>query len=110
MLENKLFINEDERRCLIEWLDDTDVCSLKALTMKSDGIVGKHYHKNKDEYFLLLTGTAKKVIIGTEEYTNVSAPFKWVVPKNTYHSFDLEGGSILLSAATKPFTPGDDYV
>jgi len=110
MLNNNIFIDEDERRCFIEWIEDTEVCSLKALIMKSDAIVGNHSHKKKDEYFLLLTGTAKKVIIGKEEYTNVNAPFKWVVPRNTYHSFDLESGSILLSAATKPFEPDDDYV
>jgi len=110
MLDSELFINEDERRCFIEWVEDTEVCSLKALIMKSDAIVGEHYHKKKDEYFLLLTGTAKKVIIGSEEYININAPYKWVVPKNTSHLFDLEKGSILLSAATKPFDHADDYV
>ena len=110
MLNNNIFIDEDERRCFIEWIEDADVCSLKVLIMKSDAIVGKHYHKKKDEHFLLLTGTAKKVIIGSEEYTNISAPYKWVAPKNTYHSFDLINGSILLSAATKPFDSVDDYV
>jgi len=110
MSNNDFLINEDERRCLIEWIDSTQVCSLKALIMKSDNVVGKHYHKKKDEYFLLLSGTANKVVIGMEEYTNIKAPFKWVVLKNTFHSFDLENGSILLSAATKPFEPGDDFV
>jgi len=110
MTSKDFFVHEDERRLFIEWIEDTQVSSLKVLIMKSDNVVGNHYHKKKDEYFFLLSGTAKKVVIGMEEYNNISAPFKWVVPKNTPHSFDLINGSILLSAATKPFEPGDDYV
>jgi len=110
MSNNDFFVHEDERRLFIEWIENTEVCSLKALIMKSNKIVGRHYHKKKEEYFFLLSGTANKVVIGPQEYTNIIAPFKWVVPKNTYHSFDLAIDSILLAATTKPFDPGDDYV
>ena len=77
--------------------------------MKSNNVVGGHYHKKKDEIFFLIQGTANKVIIGTDEQVNINAPFKWKVSSNVYHLFDLQKGSILLCASTTAFDPNDDF-
>ncbi len=107
---DNFIVNEDERRCLTEWVSDATIRSLKSIVMKQDGTVGNHYHKLKDEIFFLLAGFARHVVIGSEEYSEIKSPYKWTVPRGTYHSFELTEGSILLSAASLPFDPGDDYV
>jgi len=103
-----MFIHDDNRRKLIEWIDDIPFRSAKVVIAKSDERIGHHYHNKKDEVFLLLEGKAKKVIIGDEEEYNISAPKRWYVPKGTYHSFELKKGSILLGVATEPFDPEDE--
>ena len=52
-----MFKHEDTRRTLIEWASG-DFKIAKAVTAKTDCVVGDHYHRNKDEHFLLLSGVA----------------------------------------------------
>lgn len=108
MSEDKFLSHNDSRRELYEWIEDCSVRSLKAIKMNSNASVGDHFHRHKDEIFFLMIGSASKVIIGSEVYLDVSAPHKWVVPRNTYHVFYLEKDSILLSAATEPFDVDDE--
>lgn len=107
-MQNSIHKHEDDRRILIEWIADEEFRSAKVVIAKSDQAVGDHYHQQKDEAFLLLTGKAKRVIIGSEEETDVSPFRKWVVPKGVYHLFELEKGSILLGVASKKFDPNDE--
>lgn len=74
----------------------------------SQQAIGRHYHRNKDEAFLLLSGRAVKVVIGREVALDVTAPFRWECPAGTPHSFELEAGSVLLGVATAPFDPEDE--
>lgn len=100
--------HEDERRTLIEWIKDEPFRSAKVVIAKKEQELGKHFHKNKDETFLLLKGVAKKVRIGNVEEFNVPAPKKWNVPRNTPHTFILSKGSILLGVGSEKFDPSDE--
>lgn len=109
-MSDELFIHEDNRRILIEWIADQKFCSAKVVVGKAGGVVGDHYHNKKDETFLLLIGHAKRVVIGDKEELNVPALKKWFVPKGTYHLFELDAGAILLGACTKPFDQKDELI
>lgn len=102
-----MFVHEDHRRKLIEF-GKGPFAIVKALTAKEDCIVGDHYHRNKDESFLLLSGVADRVVIGTETWSEVVAPFAWDVPRNTYHAFYLQGGSVLIGTANAEFDEADE--
>ena len=93
---------------LIEWISDTPFRSAKVVVAKSQQAIGRHYHRNKDEIFLLLSGRAVRAVVGGDVSANVEAPAKWEVPAGAYHEFELEAGSVLLGAATRPFDPEDE--
>jgi mannose-6-phosphate isomerase-like protein (cupin superfamily) len=97
----------DERRTIIDW-GEGQIATVKALTMKQDATVGDHYHRNKDEHFLLLSGHAYQIVIGGEVYKHVVGPAEFHVPRNTYHRFELMAGSILLGTASEAFDPTDE--
>ncbi len=99
-----MFIHEDDRRKLIEW--DGGVVS-KALIARRVCTVGDHYHRNKEERFLLLKGAAT-IIIGDDFSEKVFAPFEFTVPVNTYHRFELRKGTILLCVCSGLFDPDDE--
>lgn len=71
--------------------------------------IGGHYHRKKDEVFLLVVGKAISATVGWEHWQDVAAPHRWVCPAGTYHDFELESGSILLGVATAPFDPADEH-
>ncbi len=102
-----MFKHEDERRCLIEWATGS-FKECKVAIMKEDGILGDHWHANKDETFLLLQGRASKVVIGDYTRTDVQPVTAFVVPRNTYHAFHLDKGSVLLGAATELYDRQDE--
>ena len=108
MSKDDFFQHEDDRRLLIEWVEDMPMRSAKALIAKSAQAVGDHYHDKKDEVFFLLTGTARRVVISGVEELDVHAPRKWYIPRGVHHVFELEKGSILLSAASERFDPSDE--
>lgn len=99
-----MFIHEDDRRKLIEWSGGK---VSKALIAKSECIVGDHHHRNKEERFLLLTGSAILAIGETAPYLE-NAPYEFTVPPNTYHRFLLKQGSILLGVCSEEFDPNDE--
>ena len=99
-----MFIHEDARRTLIEWSGGR---VSKALIAKSSCTVGDHFHRNKEEKFLLLTGRAY-VTIGDAQPEYVEAPSEFTVPPNTYHAFNLADGSILLGVCSEEFDPKDE--
>lgn len=103
-----IYINEDDRRILLEWIEDTPTKTAKVVVGKNGTAVGDHYHKKKDEIFLLVLGKAKRVIIGDKEEKDVGAPRKWFVERGTYHLFELDVGAMLLGACTEKFDPLDE--
>ena len=99
-----MFIHDDDRRTLIEWSGGK---VSKALVAKDNCVVGDHYHRNKEERFLLLKGSAK-VVVGNAMNDTVFAPFEFTVPPDTYHKFNLSRGSILLGVCSEEFDPADE--
>ncbi len=76
--------------------------------MEQDGVLGLHWHANKEEVFFLLSGHAEKVVIGDRQWDRIDAPYQWEVPRGTYHAFFLESGSVLLGAATEAYSKDDE--
>lgn len=102
-----MFVHEDNRRTIIEWaVGSWRVC--KALVAKAGCVVGDHYHRNKDEVFLLLSGHARRVVVGEQEWADVAAPFVWQVPRGAYHRFELTEGSVLIGVGTEEFDEADE--
>lgn len=105
-MELKL-VSEDERRKLFEFGNGGNWKVCKVLEAKSDCWVGAHYHKLKDEMFLLIEGSGTFVV---ETNTKVEyAPFSLFVPRGSYHAFNLKKGSVLLCLASELHDPKDDY-
>lgn len=103
-----MFVNDDDRRTLIEWIANEPFCMVKVITVKSSEPIGNHYHRYKNEKFLLLTGRAISIQVGDDIKLNVDAPVSFDVPKGVYHRFQFEPGSILLGVADKPHDPDDE--
>lgn len=103
-----MFVHEDARRVLIEFgKGPFKVC--KAVIVKdSRCVLGDHYHRNKDEEFLLLTGRASRVVVGDSCWEDIAAPFAWKVERGKYHSFQLDAGSVLIGTATEEFDEADE--
>ena len=101
-------VNEDRRRILYEWVENDNIRSCKAVIVKESIVVGKHYHKKKDEIFFLLKGKIIEGKVGDMLISNVSAPYKLIVKRGTYHEFLFEKDSILLGAATEMFDINDE--
>lgn len=105
-MELKL-VSEDERRKLSEFGNGGTWKVCKILEFKKDSWVGNHYHKNKDEMFVLLEGSGTFVV---EKTTFVKhAPYSVLVSKGQYHAFNLMKGSVLICLATELHDPKDDY-
>lgn len=99
--------HEDSRRQIFDWANG-EFKSAKALIAKTDCAVGDHFHREKEEQFFLLKGKMKEMQVGTTLLLNVEAPHYVFVPRNTYHRFVLEEGSILLGTASELFNPEDE--
>jgi mannose-6-phosphate isomerase-like protein (cupin superfamily) len=105
-MELKL-VSEDERRKLSEFGNGGNWKVCKVLEFKKDSWVGNHYHKNKDEIFLLLEGSGTFVI---EKDTYIKdAPYSVLVSAGQYHAFNLTKGSVLICLASELHNPKDDY-
>jgi mannose-6-phosphate isomerase-like protein (cupin superfamily) len=101
-MEYKL-VSEDGRRKLSEFGNGGNWKVCKVVEMKETAIIGDHYHKNKDEMFLLIDGGGT-FTVGDKTQT-VSAPFSVFIPRHTYHSFRLYRGSVLLGLASEEHDP-----
>jgi len=105
-MELKL-VSEDNRRKLFEFGNGGTWKVCKVLEIKEDSTVGNHYHKKKDEMFVLLRGEGTFLLDGVE--VDRSAPFSLFVERGKYHAFELKAGSILLGLASETHDPTDDY-
>jgi len=103
-----MFKHEDARRRLIEWGKGTWKVA-KVITAAQDCVVGEHYHRKKDEQFLLLSGRCIQSQVGDDMMMYVTAPREWYVPRGMYHSFALEAGSVLLGLASEEYDPTDEH-
>lgn len=99
--------HEDDRRIVYDWAEG-DFKSAKAVVIKKEIAIGDHYHNNKDEQFLLLTGVFLELIVGDEKNYYIKAPHYINIPRGTYHKFVCSVGSILLGTASELFDQNDE--
>lgn len=100
-------VSEDARRSLAEFGNGGTWKVCKVMEIKEDCWVGNHYHKLKDEMFLLIEGSGTFVLEKTTSTEH--APFSLHVPRGSYHAFNLKKGSVLLGLASEMHDPKDDY-
>lgn len=79
----------------------------KYIQVHMDSRIGDHFHKLKDECFLLYKGEGVVNLDGLGTY--VEAPSIINVPRGTSHIFILEQGSVLIGLASEEHDPADDY-
>lgn len=100
--------HEDERRELVDYSFPEGIKAVKLITAKRRCHLGNHYHKNKDEWFVLLSGEG-------EAYLEYKGNHKMVVgnmfscPRGTRHEFFLEKGSVMLGLASEVFKAEDEH-
>src|SRR3990167_483558 len=101
----KSYRHEDDRRILIEWIQDLPMKACKVVIAKQNTEVGNHYHKKKDEVYYLLSGEGEYKL-GDSDFQ----PLKDVifVSRGIRHTFRLQKDSILLGACSEPFDVKDE--
>jgi len=97
--------NEDSRRKLFSFPEG------KILEIKQDCVVGKHYHKIKNEFFLLSRGECIMILRsgGDEKIIPMNIGELYRVKPFQYHEFHIKKGSILVGLNTTTYDPEDDY-
>lgn len=102
------FKHEDKRRLLIEFVQDMPIRNCKVLYVKDNTMpLGSHYHKLKDDVFLLAKGFGTYIIDGKREIFNEGDCIS--VQAGQKHEFDLMKGSILIECSTTPYDRSDEY-
>jgi mannose-6-phosphate isomerase-like protein (cupin superfamily) len=110
MMNLKTTKHEDNRRTLIEWVNDLPIKCIKTIYVKDNSPLGCHYHNHKDEVFYLVKGKGVVTLTYPDKQER-----DWMfeedcifVPRGVIHTFVLEAGSILLEAATEVYKPEDE--
>jgi quercetin dioxygenase-like cupin family protein len=104
--------SSDARRDLFEYAFPAAVT--KVIVAKENCTLGKHYHKVKSEYFVLISGACSFFL--NDSPTSIHGLMGdmrlmegvWVDPGKP-HYFHLKKGSILLGLCSKPYDQTDDY-
>lgn len=98
--------HEDNRRILTEFGNGKDWKVCKVIQTKEDCVLGKHYHREKDESFMLVRGKGEVKI--TKQFEDMELFKEYYVPAGTIHEFYLTKGSILVGLCSKEFNPNDE--
>ena len=105
----KSVLNKNKRRLLYEWNINFLSKSIKLIVLNPGSIVGNHYHKNKDELFILINGCINKLVLGKKTYYNLKKQTAWLVKKNTFHKFFCKKKTTIICLATERFDHNDDF-
>jgi len=99
-------VHNDERRILQSFPE------AKLIETHKDCELGNHYHKIRDEYFVLLDGKGTATI-GSESNGEITMNMRIGrmvhVKRGTPHTFNLSKGTKLLGLSTHPYDPSDVY-
>jgi quercetin dioxygenase-like cupin family protein len=98
-------VSSDDRRDIFEYVAPAAVT--KVLVTKRQCVLGRHYHKLKSEYFVLLAGKGYAHV--GDRHWEMSLMEGFDVPPGTPHWFELNEGSIFLGFCSMPHDPSDDY-
>lgn len=97
----------DKRRTLTEFGVGKTWKVCKIIATKEDCVLGRHYHKRKDESFMLVAGQGR-IKIGDQLFT-MKLFEEYFVLRYIKHEFTLTKGSILIGLCSEEFDPNDDY-
>lgn len=103
----KIDRHSDERRTLIDWGNGKTWKTCKTIHVHKAMALGAHYHKLKDERFMLVSGSGTMTLDGKISDFNSGEVVD--VPAGMKHSFTLGSGSVLIGLCTKEFDETDDY-
>jgi quercetin dioxygenase-like cupin family protein len=97
--------HSDERRDLQSFPE------AKVITLKKDATIGGHYHKLKDEHFILSEGAGYlRTGAGLEQWQErMQIGRIYTVKAGTPHWFELSAGSVLVGLNSRLFDKSDDY-
>ncbi len=93
--------HSDERRDLVTFPEG------KLITVKTDTVIGGHYHMRKVERFILSAGEAV-MVLGAERVPMAIGTL-YTVERGQYHAFEIKAGSILVGLNSEPYDASDDY-
>lgn len=96
-------VNKDNRRSLYEY----EYPVTKILVAHKDCEVGNHYHKRKEELFILVSGLGYASIGNKGGQMRLLKEYK--IEKNVFHTFYLKKGAVLIGFCTRKYDPKDDY-
>jgi GDPmannose 4,6-dehydratase len=94
-------VHTDERRTLYSFPE------AKLIEVKRDTAIGGHYHKRKDEYFILSSGEGTIRVNDLTEAMEIGKLYH--VKPGEYHEFQLKQGSILIGLNSRSYDPADDF-
>lgn len=111
---NLTLVSEDSRRKLFEFGKGYNWKIGKYIEVTEDCKIGGHYHKNKDELFLIVSGKIGYSLSDVNNGGN-AAIIQYaekgeciIVPRNTYHNFYCSAGTIIIGLATELHDDNDD--
>jgi mannose-6-phosphate isomerase-like protein (cupin superfamily) len=99
--------HSDNRRTITEFGNGSNWKLCKVIKIKEDCILGKHYHKKKNESFMLAEGSGK-IGINDEEPTEMQLFKEYFVPTDMKHEFHLTKCSLLIGLSSEEFDPNDE--
>lgn len=111
---NLKLVSEDSRRKLYEFGNGGIWKVGKYIEVNEDCKIGNHYHKNKDELFIIMKGKIGYVLsdanikgdCAIKQYAGQGDSI--YVPRNIYHVFDCTAGTVILGLATELHDDNDD--
>jgi len=94
-------VHNDERRILQSFPE------AKLIEAHKDCELGNHYHKIRDEYFVLLDGDAQ--CVNGRSTSDMLIGEIIHIPHGKRHTFKLSKGTKLIGLSTHPYDPSDVY-
>lgn len=95
--------HSDDRR------DLTSFPEAKLIRLKKDTVLGRHYHKKKEEKFMLSEGEGVLHLGSPAKVEPMKIGKIYSVKPGEYHEFHIKAGSVLIGLNSLPYDPSDDY-
>ena len=116
-MQSLKLVSEDSRRKLFEFGEGIWKVA-KYIEVSQDCEIGSHYHKEKDEFFLLIDGEMEYTLASKSDVSltyyvynrRVTAPFAISVPRGTFHTFKIKAGSRMIGLCSELFNKCDDHI